>query len=437
MDLIEHHMEQQISENLTSPDHHNLEHYLCPNCELPIAELPLEKGKKALCPRCRTHLYRGGKFDAADNLALAIASLLFFIPSHFFPFISIRLLGVNIHATLPSGVLSLIDEGFLPLALLIFFCSSIAPFLLFSAVILNYCALKKRWFKMFKLSMSLIHHLRSWMMLDVFIVSIAISVFKLQDYATITMGIGLIGLIFLLFSAVLLIHRINIKSYWELWEKEASFAFAKKEMICLHCHLSQPESHQCARCKSPLHKRKPYSLQKTWAYLFTAIIAIFPANFLSISILLSNGQRFQDTIMSGVIALIHAHTYGIAAIIFIASIVVPIAKIVGLAYIAMCIQFKRTKLHQQRMIAYFIIHYVGKWSVMDLFVITIMMTLLDRGQLLAFTPGYGAVAFGIVVLFTMLAVESLDLRLIWDNYDEHQANTVNHHLSTHEHIDTE
>ena len=108
--------------------------------------------------------------------------------------------------------------------------------------------------------------------------------------------------------------------------------------------------------------------------------------------------------------------YGIAAIIFIASIVVPVAKILGLTYILLCIQMKRARYHRQRMIIYFIVKWVGKWSVMDLFVISIMMTLVDRGQILNFTPGYGAVAFGVVVVLTMLAAESLDTRLIWDNY---------------------
>ena len=135
-----------------------------------------------------------------------------------------------------------------------------------------------------------------------------------------------------------------------------------------------------------------------------------------ISILLSNGKRFEDTIFSGVAALIKSGMTGIAVIIFVASIVVPVAKIIGLSYILLAIKFKRRMFHRQRMMIYFVVKWVGKWSMMDLFVISIMMTLVDRGQLLDFTPGYGAVAFGFVVVSTMLAVENFDPRYIWDNY---------------------
>jgi paraquat-inducible protein A len=156
----------------------------------------------------------------------------------------------------------------------------------------------------------------------------------------------------------------------------------------------------------------------TWAYLVAATIAIFPANLIPISILITNGQRLEDTIFSGVASLVKNGMPGIAVIIFVASIVVPVAKIIGLAYLLLAIQFKRKVFHRQRMIIYFVIKWIGRWSMMDLFVISIMMTLVDRGQILDFTPGYGAVAFGIVVVLTMLAAESIDPRLLWDNYPD-------------------
>ena len=104
------------------------------------------------------------------------------------------------------------------------------------------------------------------------------------------------------------------------------------------------------------------------------------------------------------------------------DIVVPVAKIIGLAYLLLAIQFKRKVFHRQRMMIYFVIRWIGRWSMMDLFVISIMMTLVDRGQILDFTPGYGAVAFGIVVVLTMLAAESVDPRLLWDNYPDTAKN---------------
>lgn len=391
---------------------------LCQGCELPVDLISVEKGSSAYCPRCGTQLYRGGNPSLTGNLAIAITCLMLFIPSHFFDFISIRLFGVLIPATLPSGILALMDEGFVALALLVLFCSSLAPLLVCSSVVFAHIALHQRWFRLLKYSLNTVQRLKPWMMIDVFLVSVAISCFKLQDYSDIFVRPGLVGLLLLQLFTVLLITRVSVRRYWEAWHQESLYSLHEKQVHCHTCHLSQPEASHCIRCDTPLHHRKPFALQKTWAYLMAAGIAIFPANLIPISILITNGQRLEDTIFSGVASLINNGMHGIAVIIFVASIVVPVAKILGLAYILLCIHFKRTIYHRQRMTIYFFVKWIGKWSVMDLFVISIMMTLVDRGQILDFTPGYGAVAFGMVVVFTMLAAESIDPRLIWDNYSD-------------------
>lgn len=402
------------SEGLSKTEQRSSKIRICKGCELPVALENVAVGKSAYCPRCNMKLYKGGKQLLGGNLAIAVTCLLLFIPSHFFPFISIRLIGVMIPATLPSGTFTLMQEGFIGLGLLILFCSSIAPLLVSLSVILTHIALKKRWFTPFKNSLVLMQFLKHWMMLDVFLVSVAISCVKLQDYSDIYVGIGLYGIILLQLFCLMLISRVSIRHYWEAWHKEAAFNFLNKQVHCTHCHLSQPSSKKCFRCHTKLDHRKPYSIQKTWALLIAAAAFVFPANILPISILFNNGQRIEDTIFSGVAYLIVKDMHGIALVIFVASIVVPVAKIVGLGYILFSIQFKQKMLKKQRMFIYFVVKWIGKWSVMDLFVISIMMTLVDRGQILNFTPGFGAVAFGVVVVLTMLATDSFDPRLIWD-----------------------
>ena len=389
---------------------------LCQGCELPVDVIDVKRGKSAYCPRCNTQLYRGGEPSLSGNLAVAFTCLLLFVPSYFFNFLSIRLFGQMIPATLPSGVFSLFSDGFIFLSLLVLFCSAIAPLLVCSSVVFAHMALKLRHFTLLKYSLWIVQHLKYWVMIDVFLIAVAISCFKLQDYSDIFVGPGLYGLILLQLFTVLLISRVSTRRYWEAFHQEKNYDFRHKEIHCTCCHLSQPENDTCVRCKSPLYHRAPHSIQKTAAYLLAASIAIFPANIMPISILLSNGKRFEDTIFSGVTALIKNGMTGIAVIIFVASIVVPVAKIVGLTYILLAIKFKRRIFHRQRMTIYFMVKWIGKWSVMDLFVISIMMTLVDRGQLLDFTPGYGAIAFGFVVVSTMLAVENFDPRTIWDNY---------------------
>ncbi|BDR13629.1 paraquat-inducible protein A [Vibrio sp. STUT-A11] len=402
---------------MTSPSKHAMtpnKVRLCQGCELPVDIVELPKGRHAYCPRCGTQLYRSGQHSLSGNLAIAVTCILLFIPSHFFNFISIRLFGVMIPATLPSGMITLMEEGFVLLSLLIMFCSSLAPLTVCVSVVTAHLSIQVRWFKGLRVSLWLIQHLKHWVMLDVFLVSIAVSCFKLQDYSDIFVGPGLIGLALLQIFTVLLVSRISVRRYWEVWQPETTYTFGHKDIHCHECHLSQPENKHCQRCGHELYHRKPHSIQKTWAYLVAATIAIFPANLIPISILITNGQRLEDTIFSGVASLVNSGMYGIAAIIFVASIVVPVVKILSLAYIMLCIRFKRSVFKRQRMMVYFAVKWIGKWSVMDLFVISIMMTLIDRGQLLDFTPGLGAVAFGLVVVFTMLAADSIDPRLIWD-----------------------
>ncbi len=392
---------------------------ICQGCELPVDVVALSPNRAAYCPRCGTQLYRGGVPSLSGNLSIAITCVILFIPSYFFNFISIRLVGVNIHATVFSGVASLAAEKFYFLAFLVLFCSTIAPLLVCLSVIGAHIALRYRYHTLFKHCLSIIHHLKNWSMIDVFLVSVAVACFKLQDYSDIFVGPALYGLVLLQLFSVLLVTRVSVRRYWEEWDEESNYLFHSKKIHCHNCHLSQPENPNCLRCGHPLHHRKPQAIQKTWALLLAASVAIFPANMISISVLLTNGRRLEDTIFSGVATLVNTGMTGIAIIIFVASIVVPIAKIAGLTYLLLAVHFKRQAFHRQRMQLYFIVKWIGKWSMMDLFVIAIMMTLVDRGQILDFTPGYGAVAFGMVVVFTMLAAESLDPRFIWDNYPDH------------------
>ncbi|MDX1301728.1 paraquat-inducible protein A [Photobacterium sp.] len=389
----------------------------CPGCDLPIMPQVAPRGLSAYCPRCKTRLYRGGECHFNGELAIALACLILFIPAHIFPLITIRLFGVMIPATLPSGTLTLAPD-FPAVAALILFCSSIAPLLVSLSVFSAQLGLRLKHFRLFKSSLWIIKHLKSWAMFDVFLVSLAIACFKVQEIADIYVGPGLYCLVILQVLMSLLITRVSLNRYWEAWQPETDHKANELEAHCHSCHLTQANATHCKRCGNSLHIRLPHSIQKTWAYLIAAAVFIFPANLYPISIFFNNGKRVEDTIFSGVASLIKDDMAGIAIIIFVASIVVPVAKILGLTYILLSIQFKRRVYHLSRMKIFRIIQWIGKWSVMDLFVISLMVALIDRGQILDFTPGPGAIAFAVVVVLTMLAAESLDSRLIWDNYEQ-------------------
>ncbi|HYC37943.1 MAG TPA: paraquat-inducible protein A [Usitatibacter sp.] len=173
----------------------------------------------------------------------------------------------------------------------------------------------------------------------------------------------------------------------------------------------------CARCGAALHGRKPNSLSRTWAFLIAAAILYVPANLLPV---LHTGTVFEyqtDTIMSGVIHLWTTRSYGLALIVFVASIVVPLAKIVSLAYLAWMAQRGSRHAPQRRAWIYRLTHSIGRWSMVDIYVGAVLVALVHLGPLASVEPGPAAIAFGAVVILTMLASQSFDPRLTWDCID--------------------
>lgn len=174
----------------------------------------------------------------------------------------------------------------------------------------------------------------------------------------------------------------------------------------------------CARCGATLHGRTPHSLPRTWAFLAAAAVLYVPANLLPV---LHTGTLFNqqtDTIMSGVVHLWVTGSWGLSLIVFIASIVVPVAKLLSLGYLAWAAQHGSTVGAQRRANLYRATHYIGRWSMVDIYVGATLVALVHLGPFANIEPGPGAIAFGAVVVLTMLATMSFDPRLTWDALDD-------------------
>ncbi|WP_339673986.1 paraquat-inducible protein A [uncultured Zhongshania sp.] len=174
----------------------------------------------------------------------------------------------------------------------------------------------------------------------------------------------------------------------------------------------------CPRCNVALSFRKPQSLQRSWAYTVAAIALLLPANILPILTVISFGQGDPDTIMSGVVKLWVSDLQAIAAIVFIASIAVPVLKLVILIILMLVVQLQLPLNRQQCTVLYRFIHFIGRWSMLDLFMISILVTLVHLGNIATVESGPAATAFAAVVVLTLLAANSFDPRLIWDLDDE-------------------
>jgi paraquat-inducible protein A len=173
----------------------------------------------------------------------------------------------------------------------------------------------------------------------------------------------------------------------------------------------------CPRCGAALHVRKPDSLARTWALLLAAAVLYVPANVLPIMHTASLFGTQSDTIMSGVVYLWVTGSWPLAVIVFVASVFVPLAKLFALAYLALAVQRGTPRAQDERLRLYRLVELVGRWSMLDVFVVALLAALVRLGALAEVAPGPGATAFGAVVVLTMLAAMTFDPRLIWDDRD--------------------
>jgi paraquat-inducible protein A len=181
-----------------------------------------------------------------------------------------------------------------------------------------------------------------------------------------------------------------------------------------HNAVATDHDPHCPRCGAVLQARKPASIASTWAYLIAACVLYLPANLLPIMHTSALFENQSDTILSGVVYLWKDGSWALALIVFVASIVIPLAKLIGLGYLLVMVQLRSRRRPRQRTHLFRLIEAVGRWSMLDIYVVALLAALVRLRPLAVIDIGPGAVAFGAVVVLTMLATHAFDPRLIWD-----------------------
>jgi len=197
---------------------------------------------------------------------------------------------------------------------------------------------------------------------------------------------------------------------------------ASRNLAACHvcCKLAPAEVHHCPRCGSAMHLRKNDSIQRTLALLITACLLYIPANLYPIMFTDQLGKSEGSTILGGVILLIHHDAIPVALVIFLFSVMVPIGKLLSMFYLVWTVKRHSRVTPRQRTVMYQVTEFVGKWSMVDVFVVAILAALVHLGGLLAIRPGIAALSFAGVVIVTMIAAESFDPRLIWDEMEDNE-----------------
>jgi len=409
----------------------------CHECDLLQRETVLAKGATARCRRCGAMLYRSMPASVDRALALTLAAMVLFVVANAFPLVGLSVNGVLVETTLFGAGRTLYRDGMWPIAGLVFATTLLMPLLDMAAVAYLLVPLRMGHIpRRPEIVLRLVHWVTPWGMIEVLILGMLVALVKLAHIASVVPGIAMWA-----FGAVMLVLAAAAAAFdpHEIWARidvARGLALSRSRQISASaptaaraglfvCHdcglLSKPVAHAydgcCPRCGAHLHFRKPSSIARTWAFVIAAVILYIPANALPVMDTSSLFGAQTDTILSGVVYLWTSGSWPLAVIVFIASIAVPMLKIIALTFLTLTAQLGWRWLPEKRARIYRLVEFVGRWSMLDIYVITILVALVQFSALATIKAGPGAIAFGAVVVLTMFAAMSFDPRLIWDSVE--------------------
>ncbi len=411
----------------------------CHECDFVHRHVHAPPGATVRCARCSSVLYRSPDTSFDHAIAWSLTGLILLVLANVFPVLHLSVSGHHTQTSLISGAVALFQNDQVGVALLVVGVLIVAPTLLFLLQIAVLLPLRQgRIVPRFISCMRLLGRLNHWLMFDVFLLAVIVAVVKLSSLADVSPGPGLWAFLVLMIASILSITSYDMHAVWDRYSELLSQRFglsdpmpatgdARRKVSALShglaaCHdcglVSQfpgaGGGTDCPRCGAPLHPRKVDSLGRTWALLVASYILFIPANVLPITITSSIVGVQPDTIMSGVAYFWHEGAYDLAIIIFTASVFVPLLKLIALTFLAWSAQRRMTWEPMQRTRLYRMVEFIGKWSMLDIFVVALLARLVQFSSLASIQPGPGAIAFAAVVVITMFAAMSFDPRLIWD-----------------------
>lgn len=394
---------------------------ICHCCDMGVT-LPSnpEPGKNYRCPRCGAVLVRAREYSFQTVGIMALSALIMLFACLTQPFMTLEQFGVSNNMSLYNVLTTLrLDWGgllyvfmavtlFMPLVVL-FIAVSVGLFgispSLFTIRIFSFC--------------------HRYCMVDVFIVGVLISLIKLTSLANVSFHFGFFSAV--IFSVMMAWVWMNFRPA-RLWEMLSHGHFegavAGKSgveqhlVVCRTCGAQYPGADHgavCPRCGRVNYYRNPAAMQKTCALLLSATILYLPSNLYPVMYTNLLGASTGSNIIDGVVALWNMNSRFVALVILIASIFIPILKILMLLFLVYNVKKQGRRSHESRLVfIYRLVEYIGKWSMIDVFVVIIMSSVVRIGGLISIDPGFAIVAFCAVVILTLFSAEQFDSRMIWD-----------------------
>ncbi len=402
----------------------------CHDCGLLHHERLLPDSTAAKCTRCGAVLYRQRRDSLDRTLMLTVTGLVLFVLANVYPFMTFKMEGREQQNTLFTGVKELYDAGLWILAVAVLCGSILVPLLklLGTLYVLLPLKLGRRPWKL-AWAFRAVEILRPWAMMEVYLLGVLVAYVKLSELATIKLGIALYSFVALIVVMAAADSSLDPRIVWNRLGRATGIGRlpARARAALTGCHacglvsrlrqLPDGGHALCPRCGTVVHRRKPNSLARTWALVLTAMILYVPANVFPVMTVISFGKGAPDTILSGVKHLIEGGMFPLALLVFFASITVPVLKLLGLTYLLISVQRKSQWRPRDRTRLYRITESVGRWSMIDIFMISILVALVKLGSIATIEPGVGATSFAAVVIITIIAAMSFDPRLIWDSLE--------------------
>jgi paraquat-inducible protein A len=366
---------------------------VCPECGLRQRRVGLAVGQVANCRRCGAELYHRREDSEGRSLALALTAAILWLPANLFPILGVNVQGQYREATLFDAVVRLREQGMDALAGLVMFTTLVVPALEIFGLLYVLAPLRLGFrlpcqaaaFRLIRLS-------KPWGMVEVFMLGVLVALTKMTDVADVSLG-------------------------WALWLYGALVLLLAAIAAVLD---EQRIGERLGLAGTAPPAREPGSLDRCWALLLAAAILYIPANALPVMYSRSLLESREDTILSGVVYLWTSGSWPLALVVFVASIMVPLLKIIAMTLLLVTAQRRSRWRPLDRARLYRLTEVIGRWSMVDIFVVTLSVALMNVKPFSAVDAGPGAVAFGAVVVLTLLATLMFDPHLIWEPFTQDQ-----------------
>jgi paraquat-inducible protein A len=393
----------------------------CPDCSL-LQRLPrLSRRAIIECARCERVLVgrTAGRIDLP--LALGLCALLLLLPAVATPLMSVSTLGALRESGLSTGVSTLNAQGFPPLATLVFICGILLPLVYSGALVgvlaaLHFGPRSARESTWLGRTYRWVLKMRPWMMVEVLLIGAFVAYTRVEAVAQVQVNVGGWCLMAATFVLLLALTQIDDRTVWAALPPRVDPP-EPGALACITCDLivaHATEGSHCPRCSAPLHRRKPDAFRRTLALLLAGYLLYIPANLLPVLTIVRFGEVEHDTIISGVIELVRNDLWPLAVIVFVASIVLPLMKLLGLSWMLLSIRARSSRQLRGRTRLFRTIDLIGRWSNIDVFMAAVLVGLLQFGALTSVRVGPGLLAFAAVVVITMFATTTFDPRIMWD-----------------------